>query len=534
MLRQLTNHFSRLAIFILRRDRIRIPIWIFAITAITIVVPPAFQEMYQTQQDRQAMAVTMENPAMVAMVGPGYGVENYTVGAMQANMMTLFMAITAGIMNIFLVARHTRKDEENGRIEMIRSLPVGRLSNLVAVLSVSLLVNLALALFNGIGLYALGIDSMGFHGSMLFGAILGITGFLFAAVTAFFCQLSGSNRGAQGYAFAFMGLSYLVRAGGDLGNESLSLISPLGLILRTRVYIDNIWYPLYVLLAASAVFILAALYLNAKRDLGEGLLPARPGRKSASIFLQGSMGLAVRLLSMTLLAWLAGVFIISAAYGSVLGDLESFLENNEMLKQAFTGTSEYTLTEQFMTLLMSIMSMLGCIPVLMAILKIRSEEKKNYLEHLMARAVPRWKILSDYLLIAFITSLLVQLLSALGLWGAGAVVMEVPVSFLNLLKSAGVYLPAMWLMIGVVILFIGIYPKAAGAVWIYLSYSFLTVYLGQILKFPEWMSRITPFGNIPQIPVEEFTMTPLVVLTVAAAILTIVGYFGFRTRDLEG
>lgn len=530
----LTNNFGKLAMFILRRDRIRISVWIFAITLITVVIPPAFDEMYHTQQERQVMAFTMENPAMVAMIGPVYGVDNYTVGAMNGNMMTLFMAITAGIMNIFLVVRHTRKDEESGRIEVIRSLPAGRLSNLLATLLVSLFVNVVLAFVNGIGLSLLRIDGMELGSCMLFGAILGVTGFLFAAVTALFTQLSPSARGAQGYTFAFLGLAYLVRASGDVGNETLSLISPLGLILRTKVFVEDIWYPVFIVLLISAVFILVALYLNAKRDLGEGLIPARPGRKTASVFLSNSLGLSMKLLASTLIGWILCVFIIGAAYGSVLGDLEGFLENNEILQQVLAGNNDYTMTEQFITMLMSIMTMMGTIPVLMVVLKIRAEEKKNRLEHLAARAVSKNEILSGYFGISFVLSIVVQLASVFGLWFAGTVVMDTPISFLNLMKSALAYLPAMWMMVGVAVLLNGIFPKGTGFVWIYLGYSFLAVYLGKILQFPEWMSRITPFGNIPQIPVEEFTMVPLVVLTIVALLLTLAGFAGFRQRDLEG
>ena len=114
----------------------------------------------RTEQERQAIAETMMNPAMTAMVGQGYGLDNYTIGAMMAHQMLLFTALSVGIMSILLVARHTRADEEDGRIEMIRSLPTGRLSNLNAAILVVCGTNVLLALLIGFGLYALGIESM--------------------------------------------------------------------------------------------------------------------------------------------------------------------------------------------------------------------------------------------------------------------------------------------------------------------------------------------------------------------------------------
>src|SRR5699024_1203914 len=114
---------------IVRRDRIRIAIWIVAIVSLTFIVAEAFTGLYPPGADRQGIAETMKNPAMTAMVGPGYGLDHYTIGAMMAHQMLLFTAIAIGVMSILLVTRHTRSAEEDGRLEMIHSLPTGRLAN---------------------------------------------------------------------------------------------------------------------------------------------------------------------------------------------------------------------------------------------------------------------------------------------------------------------------------------------------------------------------------------------------------------------
>lgn len=101
----------------IRRDRIRASIWIFALAFFTLIIPGSFQNLYPDQQDRDAMAVTMENPAMVAMVGEG-DLDNYTIGAMSAHQMVLITAVFVGIMSILLFVRHTRTDEEEGRVEL--------------------------------------------------------------------------------------------------------------------------------------------------------------------------------------------------------------------------------------------------------------------------------------------------------------------------------------------------------------------------------------------------------------------------------
>lgn len=526
------SHTGRLASLIARRDRIRIPVWIAAIALLSLMIAPAFTELYPTQQDRMIMAETMKNPAMIAMVGPLYGSDNYSTGAMFANEMLLFTAVAVAIMSIFIVIRHTRKDEEGGRIEVIRSLPVGRLSNLSAAIAVSFAANILLALLVGFGLYSLGIESMGLEGSLLYGAALGAAGFVFTAIAALFSQLAESSRGAVGYSFTFLIAAYLIRAVGDVSSEPLAWFSPLGWILRARVYVSNLWWPILITLFAAIAISALALYLNARRDLGAGFIPAKPGRKYASAFLQTPFGLAVRLQTTGIIAWAIGMYLLGASYGSVLGDLDTFFESNEMISKILPAAEGFTLTELFVTTLMSIISMACAIPALLFVSKLRSEEKRNRTEHVLARSVSRTRLLAGYLSISLLSSFIMQLLAIVGLWSAGAAVMEDPIPFGRMFRAGIVYLPALWAMTGLAVLLLGLLPKALSFIWLYLGFSFFVVYLGGILQVPEWLVKCSPFGNIPKVPVEELNLTKLAVLTVIAAVLTLLGIYGYRRRDI--
>ncbi len=74
------------------------------------------------------------------------------------------------------------------------------------------------------------------------------------------------------------------------------------------------------------------------------------------------------------------MFVLGVSYGSVLGDLEAFIEGIEMMEEMLPSIEGFTLTEQFITMLMAIMAMISTIPALMAVLKIVSEEKKNRID----------------------------------------------------------------------------------------------------------------------------------------------------------
>src|SRR5699024_2543412 len=240
---------------------------------------------------------------------------------------------------------------------------------------------------------ALGIESMDFEGSLLYGAALGAVGILFTAVTAVFVQISESSRGAIGMSFAVLGVAYLIRAVGDVGNETLSWLSPLGWALGAEVYVNNYWWPIVLTSGIALVLVILALYLNAIRDLESGFLPAKPGRNHASPFLQSPFGLTFRIQRTGLIAWAVGMILVGASFGSILGDLESFFEDVDVMQELINPVNGYSLTEQFITMLMSTMAMIGTIPVLMAMLKLIGEEKKNRTEHLLSRAVSRTRLI---------------------------------------------------------------------------------------------------------------------------------------------
>ncbi len=157
------------------------------------------------------------------------------------------------------------------------ALPVGRLSKLLSAIITAVVVNFIVGAIISIGIGVLNIESMDFKGSILYGASLGVIGLFFGGVGAIFSQLSSSNRGAIGLSLGTLGIAYLLRAFGDIGNETLSLISPLGLIQRTKVFTENNISPILILLGESIVVILLALLLNSIRDIGQGFIPQRKG-----------------------------------------------------------------------------------------------------------------------------------------------------------------------------------------------------------------------------------------------------------------
>jgi len=527
-----TNFYNTIILtkLILRRERITSTLWVL-ITALFISFIALGMAEAMDEASRMEMAAIMDNPAMVAMVGPLIGT---SYGAFFTTMMLVFSALAVVVMNIMFVVRHTRSDEEKGRYEVVRSLPTGRLSNLNAAIVAAVIVNLILAIVTGLLLFVLGDESMCLNGSMLWGALLGSVGLVFAAIAAVFSQLSSGSRGAMGYSFMAMGVFYMIRAVGDVRAEVLSLISPLGLIIRAEAFGGNFWWPVIVLVIVAIPIAAVAYRLNLTRDIDQGILPDRPGKAEGGRLLKSPLGLTIKLLTISLIVGAVTIFAIGASYGTIMGDMDGFLETNEFYQQLILWMDGISMPLLFAGMINFVASMMALIPMLLYLLKVRGEEKDIRAELVLATPVCRYKYLGSFVIIAFVSSVVLQFLTALGLWISATSVLPNPdeFPFLTVLTGNLVYLPALWVMIGLAVLLIGIVPKATGLIWGMYGFVFFMGMFGRMGILPSWILNVSPFGHIPQYPMERITVLPLVVLVIVAAVLTIAGFIGFRRRDV--
>ena len=112
--------------------------------------------------------------------------------------------------------------------------------------------------------------------------------------------------------------------------------------------------------------------------------------------------------------------------------------------------------------------------------------------------------------------------------------MEDPIPFDIMFSSSTIYLFALLFMIGLTLFLIGYYPQASGFIWLYLGYSFFSLYLGELLKIPEWMKKLTPFGYIPKLPIDNVNYLTLSLMTIISLTFIIIGFIGYNKRDILG
>ena len=519
---------------ILRRERVNSTVWIVLVAGLVSLLAVAM-EVAIDEASRAEILLVFDNPAMIAMMGPIIGGDTPTFGALYTISMLLFTAIAVVVMNVMFVVRHTRADEEKGRYEVVRSLPTGRLAHLHATMIAALLINIILSTLTGLGLYFLGDESMTFNGSILWGALLGAVGLVFAAIAALFSQLSSNSKGAIGYSLFAMGAFYMLRAIGDVSAEVLSLISPLGIILRGEPYAGNYWWPVVVLLILFIPIAVLAYRLNLTRDIDQGLLPDKQGKAEGGRLLTSPLGLALKLTKTGLIVGGITIFSVGASYGTVMADIEGFIETNEFYQQLILWMDGISMPLLFAGMINFMGAMMALIPMIIYLMKSRSEEKDIRAELVLATPVCRHKYLGSFVAISFGSSVVLQFLTALGLWMTTVAVIDNPNDFPfgTVVLSNLIYLPAIWVILGLGVLLIGWLPKATSLIWALYGFVFLMGMFGRMDVFPEWFLHLSPFGHVAQYPMEEISWLALLVLTLVAAVLTILGFIGFRRRDIK-
>jgi ABC-2 type transport system permease protein len=517
--------------FFLRRDRVRLPVWVGSIVGFVVLLAASFPEIYPTQADRQARARFMESPTAAAFRGPGHGLDNYTYGAMLANELMAYIAIVTALMSIFLVVRHTRAEEESGRLELVRAAVVGRYASPTAALVVAFGANLVIAALLTL-LLTVVTDVYPFTGSLAFGLAVGSVGLVFAAVAAVTVQFSEYGRGASGMAGLVLGAAFVLRAIGDVQDGFLRWLSPIGWAQATRAYVDERWWPLLVAAFVTIGLVAIAFVLAGRRDIAAGLLAQKPGPGHASTSILHPVGFTLRRQRGTLIGWGLGLFILGAAFGMVTSDVDEFLSDVPQLEDFIAAFAGVTLLDSFLGMLIMLMAMLASGYAIQAALRPQGEETDGRAEPVLSTALSRTRWLGSYLIVAMAGSAGILLLIGLGLGLTVSIDQDDFGLLPRLLGAALAYIPAVWLLIGITVALYGLIPRLASFVWVVLVYSFVVGLFGEQLQLPGWMFDLSPFEHTPRLPAADLSIWPLAILSSLAVVLMAVGLAGIRRRDI--
>ena len=179
------------------------------------------------------------------------------------------------------MVRHTRAEEEEGRAELVRAgrrRPGrrGRRDHAGDRRAPPCSSALGQALATAAAQVPVG-------DALLYGASVAALGLVFAGIALCTAQVFTHARAASGAALALFGVAYVVRGAGDVQDNGLVWLSPIGWSQATHATgADATWWPLLVPVVAVVLLVGLAVWLQGLRDAGAGLVAARPGRRDAA------------------------------------------------------------------------------------------------------------------------------------------------------------------------------------------------------------------------------------------------------------
>lgn len=517
----------------LRRDRVMLVIWIYVFAAFVAATVYGFKNLYPSAPAREMFVLASNhNATLLTIYGPFYG---HSLGSFTAWRDTTIGALLAAIMAIFIVVRHSRGDEESGRLELVGSAAVGRHAALVAGMLVACLASFAVFVVLAVIPIAFGLPAAG---SIAFAAGVALCGLVFTAVAAVTAQLAQTARSARGLAIGVLLAVFLLRAIGDSVSVSgpgwLRWLSPIGWAELTRPFGAIRWWVLALPLAAALVAGVAAALLTIQRDYDSGLLATRTGRPGAAASLRSPFALAWRLQRATVIAWVLGALVYGVGVGSAAKGIRGLLGSAQVRRTIARIGGQAGLTNAYLAALVSLTGMAVAGFAISAVLRLRSEETDQRADPVLATRTSRIGWALSHMVIAVGGTLVILAVAgtAIGL-GHGARAGSLGNEVARMAGAALAQAPAVLAMAGLAAALFGLVPRiTAAASWGVLGVAVLLVFFGDSLQWPQWVLDLSPFTHAPRLPGGVVSAAPLTWLCALALALGAAGLIGLRRRDI--
>jgi polyether ionophore transport system permease protein len=517
------------------RDRMLLPVWIYVLAIIALSGSYIVNKIYKTPADRASLASTVRHDAALAFI---YGqLHGDSVGALAAWRYLVYAALTAGLMSIFLVIRHTRADEEAGRLELLGSTVVGRHAALAAGLLLALLANVVALVLTFAIFVLFGLPTAG---ALAYGLGQLSCGLVFAVIAAVAAQVSGTGRGARAMAITLLGVVFLLRGVGDSGTSHgltwLTGLSPIGWAEELRPFGGERWWVLVVPLAVTAAGTALAFVLAGRRDAGAGLVQPRPGSATAGRLLGGPVGLVWRLERGSLAGWSAGFAVAGLAIGVVGNGIGKLLGSGggAVDKALLRIGGQSALTNAYLAACMALLGLVAAAYATGVVLRLRTAETDGLGEPILTAPVSRYRWSGSTLLMTVAGTAVVLVAGGIGMGlGFGIATSGVGTWVSRLVAAGLVQLPAAMCLAGFACLVVGMLPRwSIGLGWAAFGICGLIGLFGPAVQLSQKVLDIFPFTHTPKLPGGVFSATPVTWLCAAALAMTAVGVAGLRRRDI--
>ncbi|GAA3832385.1 ABC transporter permease [Nocardioides panacisoli] len=504
----------------LRRDRVLAPVWIGVLVLMSVASAAATAGLYPDLAERTRVADAVNaSPAIVALYGPI--LDPSSIGELAMSKMTVLYAVFAAVLFIVVVRRHTRVEEESGRTELVGGTSVGRDAPLAAAIMEAVLLAVVLGVLTALGNALGGLDPLG---SVAFGALWTGTGLVAAGIGAVAAQMSASARTCSAFAAAVVGTLYVLRAAGDTGPQWLSWLSPFGWNTQVQAYGDTRWWLLLAYPALAAGLVLVAQQIRARRDLGSGLIAARPGPPVGSPRLGDAIGLAIRVHTTAITLWSAAFAVLGVVFGMIAPGIDDIIRGSSM-----QGVLD-KLGGYLIAAILSIVAVVASYFTMTVVSHTSHDETDGRTELVLATTTSRSRWFAATALVAFAGVTWLLVVTGVGL-SVGYLAADGP-DIGSLVLAALGWAPAVWVTGALGALCFALGPRWTPVGWAWPAMFLTLEILGDLFDLPGWVTGLSPYQHVPALPAEPWDWPAEIGLTALAAALLAVAWWRFRERDI--
>ncbi|WP_336658670.1 ABC transporter permease [Leucobacter sp. USHLN153] len=503
--------------------------WIAIATLLSASSVLVYPWVFPDQADRAGLAAAVSaNPALGLIFGPAFDLST-SEGFNSWRALALAGFLTA-LGSILTVTKATRGQEDSGHAELLASGVLGRASRLLAGVGLAAIGSLLVGV---LAFVATVVCGGAWEDSLLLAATFTASGWMFAGVAAITAQLGSDARTASSLAVGALGALFLLR-GFAYSVEAPSWTiwaNPLGWMTETRPASGNHWWPLLYAIAFSAVALAIAFAFQARRDFDQGAIASRPGPARGRV--RSTWRLALRLNAGPIVTWTIAFAVLGVVFGYFTTSIHDILGDDSAVAAilASGATTPEQLTSAFLVTIMSLAGIIAAIPGVQLMRKVRTEETEDRVEPILAGAVSRPRYYASNAALALVMPLVYVLIAGL-LIAALASTADIGVRFDDTILQAAATIPAVWTITAVSVAVIGARPRVSIAAWAGVLAAFGLTLLGPTFKLWDWVLAISPFWHVPNVTDSNPDWWGLVWISLVTAFFLLVGFAGFRRRDL--
>ena len=526
---------------ILRRDRVRLPVWIICIVMFLVMMVPVIQQSLGGTRTLDDLYTQFSaNPSIRFLVGP---MDSASFGSAFTIKTLLWWGIAVAIMNIFLVVRHTRANEDSGAQEILLSTRVRRGADLVSVLLVAGASNLVIAVGTGVGL-SWATSEISCEQGWLFGIGLGLTGCFWAVLGGLIAQLVSSARRAYAVASFVVGAAFVLRGMGDFFGTTtaagrpqshwVSFLSPFGWLQATRPLAYPAWWPLSIFVCAIFLALIFAFWLVSIREVGSGFFPERSGRPRATRLGRTAFGLTLVLHRSVWLSWTLGTVALMVVIGAISHSMTSVYSSSEALKRIIESLGGGgALIPAFLSAMLTVAVFMLLAYAIQAMGRLSTEEASGHTVNLLTASVGRWRWYALHVIVVVLGCAIALILCGLDL-GISVDVVGGSNHTGEYVVAALSYVPLLLVFISGYALMFGALPRIAGVVvWAYFIFILGCAWFGSLLKFPNWIVDLSLMHYVSAAPAEPIHASPILVFVIIAGTFFVCGGAAWRYRDIQ-